>query len=80
MSEIFSSNEMRMVTTSLYSSDLGSDGDEMVTLILGRRYTNRETERDNLSDSVGVVRNPAADVRCPELAYTLGWHDRTVQN
>jgi hypothetical protein len=26
------------------------------------------------------VRNPAADVRCPELAYTLGWHDRTVQN
>jgi hypothetical protein len=44
----------------------------VVTLILGRRYTNRETERDNLSDSVGVVSNPAADVRCPELAYTLG--------
>jgi hypothetical protein len=76
MSETFSSNEMGMVTTSLYSSNLRSDGDEVVTLILGPRYTNS----DNLSDSVGVVSNPAADVRCPELAYTLGWHNRTVQN
>jgi hypothetical protein len=80
MSETLSSNEMRMVTTSLYSSNLGSDGEETVTLILGRRYTNRETERDNLSDSVWVVITPAADVRCPELTYTLGWHNRTVQN
>lgn len=52
-----------MVTTSLYSSKLGSDGDEMATLILGRRSTNRETECDNLSDSVGVASNPAADVK-----------------
>jgi hypothetical protein len=71
---------MRMVTTSLYRSNLGSDGEEMVTQILGRRYTNRETERDNLSDSAGVAINPAADVMCPELAYTLGSHNRTVQN
>lgn len=50
-----------MVTTSLYRSNLGSDGEEMVTQILGRRYTNRETERDNLSDSAGVAINPAAN-------------------